>query len=970
MTICDSPVDLPIFPLGKLNIRRIIGRNINSISFAVAALRSLKSQWQNTPPNWVKRDPCGRRWEGIVCSGSRVTAIILPGTNLAGSLPEDILSLSELQILDLSNNKGLGGPLPSKIGTLKNLVNLVLIRCNFSGPIPESIGSLQKLKSLFLNSNNFTGSIPHSVGNLRNLVWLDLSDNQLDGPIPVSNKTAPGLDLLLNAQHFHLGQNKLSGEVPLGLFSSKMSLIHVRFDGNSLSGPVPKNLNTLTSVTELYLSNNNLGGQILDLTGMNLLTYVDMSNNSFDRSGVPQWFTTLPNLTTLRMDNTGLEGPIPAELFNLPQIQTVVLRNNKLNGSVNMATSFSSDLRLIDLQNNSIDEFGFGQYRHKVLLEDNPFCRKPEAAGICKAIQAPLFPNFTAQQYCAALSCFSDQVGSDCTRPYLGSLIFRSFNFSDLENLFYYDFLMDTLQPLLAHLKVPVDKVCLISSMINMYGYLVLNIAFSPPGGAFFNRTGISTIGHVLNNHDFISPYGPYYFTDLPYPSFPGTSKNTGLIIGITVCGFVLVVLTISAGVYAYRQRKIANQAAKLNNPFSSWNQGNHPQLKGAKWFSFEDIKQFTDNFSERREIGNGGYGKVFKGKLNTGQLVAIKRAKQGSLQGALEFKTEIELLSRVHHKNVVNLVGFCYDKGEQMLIYEYVRNGSLRETLSDQSALRSVLSRSEMLHFVGVTRVCNYDHGYEKHYQIMFPSISSNSPLIKQGMTIAHEYIAGRSGIWLNWPRRLHVAVDAARGLAYLHELADPPIIHRDIKSDNILLDDQLNAKVADFGLSIPLSGDRDHVTTQVKGTMGYLDPEYYMTQILTEKSDVYGFGVVMLELVTGKLPIEKNMYIVREVKEALKETGNIYNLVDHAISADTMTGVKEFVDLAMRCVEDTGDKRPSMSEVVKEIENIIQASDFKAIVGSTTTSTSFEGAGSGVHPYNSSSSSFGITGTNPFLR
>lgn len=863
-----------------------------------------------------------------------MTAIILPGTNLAGSLPEDILSLSELQTLDLSNNKGLGGPLPSKIGTLKNLVGVVLVRCNFSGPIPESIGSLQELKRLFLNSNNFMGSIPHSVGNLRNLVWLDLSNNQLDGPIPVSNKTAPGLDLLLNAQHFHLGQNKLSGEVPLGLFSSKMSLIHVilnnnqlrgsipdtlglvqtleviRLDGNSLSGPVPKNLKTLPSVTELYLSNNNLGGQILDLTGMNLLTYVDMSNNSFDRSGVPQWFTTLPNLTTLRMDNTGLEGPLPEELFNLPQIQTVVLRNNKLNGSVNMATSFSSDLRLIDLRNNSIDEFGFGQYRHKVLLEDNPFCRKPEAAGICKATQAPLFPNFTVQQYCAALSCFSDQVGSDCTRPYLGSLIFRSFNFSDLENLFYYDFLMDTLQPLLAHLKVPVDKVCLISSMINMYGYLVLNIAFSPPGGAFFNRTGISTIGHVLNNHDFISPYGPYYFTDLTYPSFPGTSKNTGLIIGITVCGFVLVVLTICAGVYAYRQRKIANQAAKLNNPFSSWNQGNLPQLKGAKWFSFEDIEQFTDNFSERREIGNGGYGKVFKGKLSTGQLVAIKRAKQGSLQGALEFKTEIELLSRVHHKNVVNLVGFCYDKGEQMLIYEYVRNGSLRETLS------------------------------------------------------------GRSGIWLNWPRRLNVAVDAARGLAYLHELADPPIIHRDIKSDNILLDDQLNGKVADFGLSIPLSADRDHVTTQVKGTMGYLDPEYYMTQILTEKSDVYGFGVVMLELVTGKLPIEQNMYIVREVKEALKETGNIYYLVDRAISADTMTGVKEFVDLAMCCVEDTGDKRPSMSEVVKEIENIIQASDFKAIVGSTTTSTSFEGAGSGVHPYNSSSSSFGITGTSPFLR
>jgi len=153
-----------------------------------------------------------------------------------------------------------------------------------------------------------------------------------------------------------------------------------------------------------------------------------------------------------------------------------------------------------------------------------------------------------------------------------------------------------------------------------------------------------------------------------------------------------------------------------------------------------------------------------------------------------------------------------------------------------------------------------------------------------------------------------------------------------------------------------------------------GYLDPEYYMSQILTEKSDVYSFGVVMLEIVTGKLPIGQQMYIVREVREALKETGNIYNLVDRSISSNTATGVKEFVDLAMHCVEDTGDKRPSMGEVVKEIESIIQAGDFKAIVGSTesaTTSASFEVAGNGVHPYSSStSSSFGITGIGPFLR
>lgn len=180
-------------------------------------------------------------------------------------------------------------------------------------------------------------------------------------------------------------------------------------------------------------------------------------------------------------------------------------------------------------------------------------------------------------------------------------------------------------------------------------------------------------------------------------------------------------------------------------------------------------------------------------------------------------------------------------------------------------------------------------------------------------------------------------MALGAARGLAYLHELADPPIIHRDIKSGNILLDYHLNAKVGDFGLSL-LSNDRDNVTSQVKGTMGYFDPEYLNTRQLTEKSDVYSFGVVMLELISGRLPIVNNKYIVREVKVTMNETGNIYNLVDPVIHSETLIGIEEFVELALKCVEDSGDKRPSMGKVVKEIESIIQADEknLKAVLSS----------------------------------
>lgn len=257
---------------------------------------------------------------------------------------------------------------------------------------------------------------------------------------------------------------------------------------------------------------------------------------------------------------------------------------------------------------------------------------------------------------------------------------------------------------------------------------------------------------------------------------------------------------------------------------------------------------------------------------LANGQMAAIKRAQQGSMQGTSEFKNEIELLSRVHHKNLVSLVGFCYEQGEQMLVYEYIHNGTLRENLM------------------------------------------------------------GKGGMHLDWAKRLRIAIGSAKGLAYLHELANPPIIHRDIKSTNILLDESLNAKVADFGLSKLISDtEKGHVSTQVKGTLGYLDPEYYMTQQLSEKSDVYSFGVVMLELITSRQPIEKGRYIVREVRTAVDQYDEEYyglkGLIDPAIrDSAKLVGFRRFVQLAMECVEESGVDRPTMNNVVKELEIIIQ--------------------------------------------
>ncbi|KAK8468840.1 hypothetical protein PHAVU_006G133400 [Phaseolus vulgaris] len=910
------------------------------------ALLTLMAAWENTPPNWVGSDPCGG-WDGIECTNSRITSISLASMDLSGQLTSDIGLLSELLILDLSYNRNLTGPLPSNIGNLRKLRNLLLISCGFTGPIPATIGNLERLVFLSLNSNRFSGPIPAAIGNLSNLYWLDLAENQLEGPIPISNGTTPGLDMMHHTKHFHFGRNKLSGDIPAQLFSSEMSLIHVlfetnrftgsipstlglvkslevvRFDDNFFSGSLPQNISNLTSVRELFLSKNRLSGSLPDLTGMNSLSYLDVSNNSFDPSNFPSWLSTLSALTTIMMEDTKLEGAIPVSLFNLQQLQTVVLKNNKLNGTLDIGTFISNQLDLLDLQLNYIEKFEakIDVSKVEIILLNNPICQETGVPQSYCSITTSNDSYSTPPENCVPVPCSSDQTLSPkckCAYPYTGTLFLRAPSFSDLGNQTVFVTLQLTLmQSFQVHNK-PVDSVSLSNPRKNIYQYLELTLKLFPSGQDRFNRTGISSIAFLLSNQTYKPPsmFGPYYFIADDYENYmndtvlegPVTtsskSSNTGIIAGAAAGGAALLVLVLVLFVYALHRKNKSVRATGKNNPFEQWDpdesNSSIPQLKGARRFNFEEIQICTKNFSQVNNIGSGGYGKVYRGTLPNGQLIAVKRAQKESMQGGLEFKTEIELLSRVHHKNLVSLIGFCFDQGEQMLIYEYVANGTLKDTLS------------------------------------------------------------GKSGIRLDWIRRLKIALGAARGLDYLHELANPPIIHRDIKSTNILLDERLNAKVSDFGLSKPLGdGAKGYITTQVKGTMGYLDPEYYMTQQLTEKSDVYSFGVLMLELITARRPIERGKYIVKVVKEAIDKTKGFCGLeevLDPTIDFGTaLNGFEKFVDIALQCVEESSSDRPTMNYVVKEIENMLQLAGSSPILSaSASTSSSYNNPmKSSLHPY-----------------
>ncbi|XP_056172457.1 probable LRR receptor-like serine/threonine-protein kinase At1g06840 [Syzygium oleosum] len=313
-------------------------------------------------------------------------------------------------------------------------------------------------------------------------------------------------------------------------------------------------------------------------------------------------------------------------------------------------------------------------------------------------------------------------------------------------------------------------------------------------------------------------------------------------------------------------------------------------KVEGIKEFSFADLEKATSNFDITAQIGQGGYGKVYKGVMEDSTVVAIKRAEQRSLQGQKEFFTEIEFLSRLHHRNLVALVGYCDEQSEQMLVYEFMPNGSL------------------------------------------------------------HNVLSGRYRSPLSFAVRLSIAMGSAKGILYLHTEADPPIIHRDIKANNILLDSRLNAKVADFGISrLAPSPNTDghvtaHISTNVKGTPGYLDPEYFLTHKLTEKSDVYSLGIVFLELLTGMQPISHGRNIVREVLQAC-QSGSMFSIIDRSMGPYPSECIKKFMALALKCCEDQTKGRPTMLEVVRELENI------SSMLPETDTITSeSEASGSGI--------------------
>ncbi|XP_077216248.1 putative wall-associated receptor kinase-like 16 isoform X2 [Tasmannia lanceolata] len=342
------------------------------------------------------------------------------------------------------------------------------------------------------------------------------------------------------------------------------------------------------------------------------------------------------------------------------------------------------------------------------------------------------------------------------------------------------------------------------------------------------------------------------------------------------VCASLLFLLISSSWIY-WGQRKI--KLIKLKEKFFQQNGGlllqeqisSHESVTNtAKIFTEAELRRATDNYDQNRIIGRGGYGTVYKGILSDHRIVAIKKSRVADGIQIDQFINEISILLQINHRNVVKLLGCCLETEVPLLVYEFISNGTLFQHVHDKSCASSI-----------------------------------------------------------SWENRLRIASEAAGALAYLHSATSLPIIHRDVKSTNILLDENYTAKVSDFGASKLVPLDCTEITTLVQGTLGYLDPEYFQTSQLTEKSDVYSFGVVLLELLTGEQPVssersekERNlsMYFISSMKE-----NRLFEILEKRVVDEGGTEqIYAVADLAKRCLRMRGEERPTMKEVVVELDGL----------------------------------------------
>ncbi|CAA0820861.1 Probable LRR receptor-like serine/threonine-protein kinase [Striga hermonthica] len=858
----------------------------------------------------------GNLWPGL----DKLVEVSLSENNFFGLVLGWIFSRNcSLRSLDLSENQ-FSGRFPAEISNCVNLNVLNLGGNGFIGSIPREIGYLPDLEALYLGNNSFSREIPETLLGLGKLLFLDLSRNRFGGDVQ------PIFGLFKTVKFLLLHHNSYSGGLYMSGILTLPNVSRLDLSFNNFTGPLPVEFSQMPSLKFLILSSNRFNGTIPSEYGsFRKIQALDLSFNTLTGT-IPPTLGNLKSLLWLMLANNSLTGEIPYELGNCSSLLWLNLANNGLSGPIpRQLTRIGSDPMPTFMANreNDVMPAGSGEclaMKRWIPADYPPFSfvyilltRKK-----CRSLWDRILKGYGIFSICLPgsnvrtnqLSGYVQLSGNRLSGEIpveLGKML----NFSMLHlglNSFHGELPSEIGQLPLVVLNVSSNVLSgdIPIQISNLKCLQNLDLSYNNFSGPFPNS--LNNLNELIK---FNVSYNPYISGAIPstgqlatfekssflgnpllrLPPFftePTTTNHTPFqtnvgpdntsprhvgpflfvvasILAFLVCGVLtlivwLIVKSPKGGPVGYivEDSKDFGSCSTESSPWCS-NMIKVIRLDKKTAFTHSDILKATGNFSNERIIGMGGSGTVYRGTLPDGRQVAVKKLQSEGLEGEREFRAEMEVLSgHGPHPNLVTLYGWCLNGPEKLLVYEYMEGGSLEELVPNWARLDST--------------------------------------------------------------RRLGISIDVARALVFLHHECFPSIVHRDVKASNVLLDRNGRARVTDFGLARVVDDGGSHVSTMVAGTVGYVAPEYGQTWRATTKGDVYSFGVLAMELATGRRAVDGG-----EEEECLVEWAKRVNVVDGLPVGLVVSGLEDGVEMmsgllrvGMWCTAEKPNSRPNMKEVL----------------------------------------------------
>ncbi|PIN12086.1 Serine/threonine protein kinase [Handroanthus impetiginosus] len=814
----------------------------------------------------------------------------LAGNNFTGDIPAAIGSLTGLVSLQLVANL-FNGSFPLEIGDLSNLEELALSNNGFKPQyIPSSFTKLKKLRNLWMTETNLIGEIPEGIGNMSALEYVDLSVNSLSGLIP------DGIFLLKNLTILYLHKNRLSGSIPRTVEALNLQVIDL--SKNTLTGTIPDDFGKLTSLTGLALYFNQLSGEVpVSIGRLPQLENIGLWSNNLSgvlppdfgrysklkKFEVPlnQFHGELPKYLCANMELIGviafdnkLTGEFPGSLGSCDSLEIVRVHDNQLSGKIPDGLWTLLNLTTLMISNNLFS----GQLPDKLM--NNQFSG-PIPAGISswerlEVLRASnnLFSGAIPQEFTALPSLSTVLLDGNQLSGHLPSKIISWKSLTTLN-----------LSRNQLSGEIP-------ASLGLLPGLLYLDLSGNEFSGQIPPELGILRLPSLNLSSNKLSGRIPHEFENAAFDS--SFLNNSGLCSNIPSLGlrscrgetmksnklsshFIAAVSSIAAVFFlvavVYTIYMCRGYRKRSNLSDSTWKLTSFQRLN----FTKADI---LSSLIDGNLIGQGGSGRVYRIPINrSAEYVAIKRIWDNvNIDHKLEreFLAEVQILGTIRHSNIVKLLCCISGKNSKLLVYEYMENYSLDRWI----------------------------HRTQRPY-------SSN------GISGSVHHVI------LDWPKRLQIAIGTAHGLCYMHHHCSPPIIHRDVKSSNILLDSEFNAKIADFGLArLLIKRGEPNTMSVVAGSFGYMAPEYARTRRVSEKIDVYSFGVILLELVSGKEAHygDETSSLAEWARRHFQEGKPIVEALDEDINEPQyFEEINSVFKLGLMCTNPLPWSRPAMNDVLQ---------------------------------------------------